>query len=64
MMAQMSSDLHGMGTKLKTKQPNFFKNAINMRIMLELSTEDGQFQVLYILCLMLLYAGKYIFNQI
>ena len=35
-----------------------------MRIMLEFSTEDGQFQVLYILCLVLLSPGNYILNQL
>ena len=32
--------------------------------MLELSTEDGQFQELFILCLVLLSSWKYRFNQI
>ena len=35
-----------------------------MWIMIELSTEDGQFQVLFILCLVLLSSGKYISNQL
>ena len=64
MMAQISSDLHGVGIKLKTTQPIIFYNVIKMCIVLELSTEDGQFQVLYILCLVFLSAGKYIFNQL
>ena len=34
-----------------------------MRIMPELSTEDGQLQVLFILFLVFMSAGKYIFNQ-
>ena len=35
-----------------------------MQIMLEFSTEDGQFQVFYILWLVLMSDVKYIFNQI
>ena len=42
----MSSDLHGAGIKLKTTKPRIFYNYIKMRIMIEFSTEDGQFQVL------------------
>ena len=64
MMAKILSDLHGVGIKLKTTQIRFFKNAINIQIMLESLTEDGQFQVLFTLYLMLLSAGKYRFNQI
>ena len=44
MIDQMSSDLHGVGIKLKTTQPRIAYNAINMRIMLEVLTEDSQFQ--------------------
>ena len=39
-------------------------NFIKMRIMTEFSTEDGQYRVLYIICLVLLSAGKYRFNQL
>ena len=35
-----------------------------MQIMIEISTEDGQFQVLYILWLVLLYAENYRFKPI
>ena len=35
-----------------------------MQIILELSTEEGQFQVLFILFLVFLSVGKYIFKQI
>ena len=35
-----------------------------MHIMLELSTEDGQFKVLLILCLVLLSAEKYILKKL
>ena len=32
--------------------------------MPELSTEDGQFKILFMLCLVSMYAGKCIFHQI
>ena len=64
MIDQISSDLHGVIIKFKTKQPRTVHNAIKMQIMLEFSTEDGQFQVLFILCLVLLSSGKYRFNQV
>ena len=64
MMDQMSSGSHGVEIKLNTTQPKIVQNVIKMRIMLELSTEDGQFRVLFTLYLMLLYAGKYRFNQL
>ena len=64
MMAQMPPDLHGVGIKLNSTQPIIVYNATNMRIMIEFSTEDGQFQVLFILLLVLLSSGKYRFNQI
>ena len=63
-MDQISSGLHGSGIKLKTTQPIISWNIINMRIIPELSIEDGQYQVLYILCLVLLSSGKYRFNQL
>ena len=64
MMDQMSSGLNGAEIKFKTTQHRIVQNVIKMQIVLEFSTEDGQFRVLYILCLVLLYAGNYIFNQI
>ena len=60
----MSSDLHGVGIKLNTTKPRIVYKYINMWIMLEFSTEDGQFQVLFILSLALLSDVKYIFNQL
>ena len=60
----MSSGLHEVEIKLKTTQPRIFWNVINMHIMPELSTEDGQFWVLYILCLVFLSDGNYRFNQL
>ena len=41
-----------------------FYNAINMRIMIEFSTEDGQFQVLFMLSLVFISDWKYIFNHL
>ena len=38
MMAQMPSDLHGVGIKLKTTQLIIVYNAVKMHIMLEFST--------------------------
>ena len=63
-MAQMSSYLHVLVIKLNTTLPIIVKNAIKMRIMLELSIDDGHFQVFLILCLLLLSSGKYRFNQL
>ena len=39
MMAQMLSDLHGVGINLKTTQPRNFYNAIKTRIMIKLLTK-------------------------
>ena len=39
MMAQMSSDLHGVGINLNNTQIMIVYNTINMWIMLELPTE-------------------------
>ena len=64
MMAQIKSDLFGVVIKLNNTQPRTVLNATNMRIMLELSIEDGQCQVFFILCLVLLFSGEYIFNQL
>ena len=64
MMDQMSSGLHGVDIKLKTTQHRILYNIIKMQIIPEFSTEYGQFQVLYILYLVLLSDGKYRFNQI
>ena len=49
MMAQMSSDLHEAGIKLKTTQTIIVWNLVKIQIMPGFLTEDGQFQVLYIL---------------
>ena len=64
MMDQMSSVLHVVGIKLNTTQPIIVWNFIKMRIMPELPTEDGQFRILYLLCLVLLSAVNYRFNQL
>ena len=64
MMDQISSDLHVVGTMLKTTQPRIFYNAIKISIILEFLTEDGRFQVLFFLFLVLLSAVKYRFNQL
>ena len=64
MMDQISSYLHGLGIKLNTTQPIIVYNSIKMRIMIKLSLEESQFQVLFILSLVLLSSGKYRFNQI
>ena len=61
---QISSGLHGLGIKFKTTQPIIVQNFLKMQIMLEFSTEEGQFHVLYILCLVFLSAVNYRFNQI
>ena len=60
----MSSDLHIRVLKLKTTQPIIVYNSINMFIMLEFLTEDGLFQILFILFLDLMFVLKYRFNQI
>ena len=62
MMDKMSSGAYGVEIKLKTAQPKIAYNVIRMRIMLEFSTEDGQFHALFTLYLVLLSAGKYIFS--
>ena len=64
MMAQMSSYLHGVGSKLKTKQPRIVKNVIKSRIVLYLLTEEVKSQVLLMLVLTLQSTGDYIFNQL
>ena len=64
MMAQMSSDLPEVGIKFKTTQPRIFQNAIKMWILIELSTEGGQFQVFFILSLVFLDSRKYRLNQL
>ena len=64
MTDQISTGLHSVGIKLNTTQPRIVYNDTNMRIMIELSIEEGCSQVLYIPCLVLLSAGKYRFNQI
>ena len=62
MIYKILSYLHGVGIKLKTTQPIIIYNAIKMRIMVKVSTEDNQFQVLFVLSLVLLSDGKYRFN--
>ena len=64
MMDQISSDLHRVGIKFNTTQTRIVWNVIKIQIMPELSTEDGQFWLLYILCLVLLFSIKYLFNQL
>ena len=49
MMAQISSDLHGVGIKLNITQHIIFNNTIRKWIILKFSTEDSQFRILYIL---------------
>ena len=63
-MSQQSSDLHGVVIKLNTTKPIIVYNAMKMRIILEFSAEDGQFQVFLILSFVLLSSGKYRFNQV
>ena len=63
-MDKMSSDLHGVVIKFNNTKPSIVYNNIKMRIMLDLSTEDGQFQVLFILCLEFLSVGNYRFNKL
>ena len=58
----MSSDLHGVGIKLKTTLLIIVYNAINTHIMPELLTQDGMLQELFILFLELRYYGNYRFN--
>ena len=60
----MSSYLHELGITLKTTQPRTVWNVIKMRINLEISTENGQFQLFVIICLVLLYDVNYRFNQL
>ena len=60
----MSPSLHVMVIKLKTAQPRIVWNSIKMRIILELLIEDVQFQLIIMLLLVLLYAGKYRLNYI
>ena len=64
MMSQIPSDLHGVVTKLNTQQPRIFYNSIKIWIVLELSTEDVQFQVFLILVLVFLFDIKCRLNQI
>ena len=58
MIGQMSSDLHGVGIKLKTTKPRIFQNDIRMWITQEVFTEDGLFQVLFIIFLTLQPTGN------
>ena len=64
MKYQISAGLHGVEIKLKTTQQKIDQNVIRMQTMPELSTEDGQFQVLSTLYLVLMSAGNYRFNQL
>ena len=48
-MDQMSPVLHGGEIKLKTTQTIIVWNLVKIQIMPGFLTEDGQFQVLYIL---------------
>ena len=57
-MAQISSDLHGVGINLKHTKPSIFYSTIKMRIVIELLTEDGRFQLLFELFLVLPFSGK------
>ena len=52
------------GNKVEDYTTQNFQNSIKMWIVLELSTEDGHFQVFIIICLVLLSAENYIFNQL
>ena len=56
MMDQISSDLYGVGIMLNTTPHIIVYVSINIGIMLESSTSDGQFEVLFILCLVFLSA--------
>ena len=60
----MLSDLHGVGIKLKTTQLRVVWNTIKIRIVIEFSTEYGQFWVLFILSLVLLSSLNFRFNQL
>ena len=63
MMDQISPYLHGVGIKSNNTKPRIVQNATKKRIILELLTEDGWFQELFILFLVLKYLGKYRFNH-
>ena len=52
------------GNQVEDHTKKIALNVIKMQIVPELSTEYGQFRVLSILCLVLLYARKYRFNQL
>ena len=58
----MSSDLHAVGINFKTTQPKIVYNDIKTRIIIELLTEGGHFQSLFILVLVFLPNGKQVFN--
>ena len=64
MMYQMSSGLNRVEIRAKTTQHKIAYNVINMHTVPEFSTEDGQFWVLSILCLVFLSSGKYRFSQL
>ena len=64
MMDQMLSDIHVVGIKWNTTQPMISDNSVKIRIMIELLTEDVQFQVLSILSLEFQSSGKFIFYQL
>ena len=59
MMDKISSGLHGVEIKLNTTQSITVWNVFRMQIIPELSSEDGQFQLLYILFLVLMASEKY-----
>ena len=58
MMDQMTSELNGVVIKFNTTQPRIVYNAIKIRIIPELLTEDGHFLALFMIFLALQYAGK------
>ena len=64
MMDQMTSDLHGVVIKLKTVNSRIVYNTTQARIMQEVLTEDGTFQILFTLFLELQSSGKYGYNRL
>ena len=64
MMTQISSELYGVGIKLKTTSLRIVYNSIKIRIILLLSIENGQLEVFFILRLVLLSVVNYRFNQL
>ena len=64
MMDKISSGLHGVEIKLNTTQSITVWNVFRMQIIPELSSEDGQFQLLYILFLVLMASVKYRFKHL